>query len=83
MMFALNLVGMGLACLRLRQRDPQHRQVLAILLLASLCLALGLFWLAPLPWQRYVIPLAPLTCLWTAYAVSSFGKRIHHDLRQR
>ena len=74
-MFALNLLGIGLACLRLRHADPQQRRALAILLLASLCLALGLFWLAPLPWQRYVIPLVPLTCLWSAYAVTSFGKR--------
>jgi 4-amino-4-deoxy-L-arabinose transferase-like glycosyltransferase len=74
-MFALNLVGIGLACLRLRRADPQQRQDLAILLLASLCLASGLFWLAPLPWQRYVIPLVPLTCLWSAYAVTSFGKK--------
>jgi hypothetical protein len=74
-MFALNLAGIALACLRLRRAAPAERQALALLLLASLCLAFGLFWLAPLPWQRYVMPLAPISCLWTAYAVSSFGKR--------
>jgi hypothetical protein len=75
LMFALNLLGIGLACLRLRFAGPQRRYALTILLLASLCLGLGLFWLAPLPWQRYVLPLAPLTCLWTAYALTGFGKR--------
>ena len=74
LMFALNLVGICLACLRLRRLDPARRRALAILLLASLCLGLGLFWLAPLPWQRYIVPLAPLTCLWTAYALTSFKK---------
>jgi hypothetical protein len=66
---------MALACLRLRCLTPEQRRTLAILLLASLILATGLFWLAPLPWQRYVIPLVPLSCLWSAYALSSFGKR--------
>lgn len=74
-MFALNLIGIGLAFLRLRHIGPRQRRTLIILLLSSLFLGLGLFWLAPLPWQRYVIPLAPLTCLWTAYAVTSFGKK--------
>jgi Dolichyl-phosphate-mannose-protein mannosyltransferase len=75
LIFALNLVGFGLACLRLRDTVPQRRQALTILLLTSLCLAIGLFYLAPLPWQRYVTPLVPLTCLWTAYAVTGFWKR--------
>jgi hypothetical protein len=75
LMFALNLVGIALACLRLRRAVPEQRRALAILLLVSLCMGLGLFWLAPLPWQRYVMPLAPISCLWSAYAVSSFGKK--------
>ncbi len=74
-MFALNLIGIALACLRLRRALPAHQRVLVLLLLSSLALALGIFWLAPLPWQRYVIPLAPISCLWSAYALSSFGKR--------
>jgi hypothetical protein len=74
-MFTLNLLGIFLACLRLRRLGPQRRRAVAMLLLATLCLGLGVFWLAPLPWQRYVIPLAPLTCLWAAYAVSSFGRK--------
>lgn len=73
--FASNLVGIALACLHLRRATPAERRTLALLLLASLCLALGLFWLAPLPWQRYLMPLVPVSCLWSAYAASSLGKR--------
>jgi len=72
--FALNLIGILLACLRLYRAKPDRRRTLILLLLSSLCLAFGLFWLAPLPWQRYIMPLAPLSCLWSAYAVSSFGR---------
>jgi hypothetical protein len=75
LMFALNLIGMALACLRLNRALPAQQRMLALLLLSTLALALGIFWLVPLPWQRYVIPLVPLSCLWSAYAVSSFGKR--------
>jgi 4-amino-4-deoxy-L-arabinose transferase-like glycosyltransferase len=72
--FALNLIGVVLACLRLRRALPVQQRALALLLLSSLFLVLGIFWLAPLPWQRYVIPLAPISCLWSAYALTSFGK---------
>jgi len=75
LLFALSLIGVALACLRLPRASPARQQVLGLLLLSTLALALGIFWLAPLPWQRYVIPLAPLSCLWSAYAVSSFDTR--------
>ena len=74
-MFALNLLGVALALLRLSRVNPSERRVIALILMASLSMALGLFWLAPLPWQRYVMPLVPISCIWSAYAVSSFGKR--------
>jgi hypothetical protein len=74
LMFAFSLIGVGLACLRLHRALPAQKELLALLLLSTLALTLGIFWLAPLPWQRYVIPLAPITCLWIAYALSSFDK---------
>ena len=72
-LFALDFVGVALACLRFRRLGASQRQNLALLLLSSLCLVMGIFWLVPLPWQRYVIPLVPLSCLWAAYAIGSFG----------
>jgi len=81
-MFALNLIGIALACLRLRRAVPDERRVITILLLSSLVLVLGIFWLAPLPWQRYVIPLAPISCLWCAYAVTGFGKRLDSRIKE-
>jgi hypothetical protein len=70
-LFAITLFGMLLAIVRLRHAPHPQRRALALLLLASLCMAGGLLALAPLPWQRYVVPLAPFACLWVAYASGS------------
>lgn len=68
--FILALCGALFALLRLRHAGPAQRRALILALLATLCLALGhLLWI-PLDWQRYVIPLVPLSCLWQAYALS-------------
>lgn len=38
--------------------------------LAGFSLFLGTLIMVPLPWQRYVIPLVPFTCLWMAYGLT-------------
>lgn len=67
MMFMLTLSGMVLACLDLRRVPCDKSRVILLNLLATIFLATGIFWLVPIPWQRYVIPLIPLVCLWIAY----------------
>ena len=39
-------------------------------LLATIFQITAIITLVPLTWQRYVIPAAPLTCLWAAYGVA-------------
>ena len=45
--------------------------VLAWLLLSTLALTIAILALLTLPWQRYVMPLVPLTCLWIAYSLDT------------
>ncbi len=65
-----SLVGFGLALAGLRHNDAIRRRGLAVLIFATVLMAAGLFLAVPLPWQRYVLPLVPFTCLWAGYAVS-------------
>jgi 4-amino-4-deoxy-L-arabinose transferase-like glycosyltransferase len=80
-MFALTLAGISLALLDLRRKELQARLDILIVLAATLALGLALFLLVPLPWQRYVAPLVPLTCLWIAYALASFAALIAQSFR--
>lgn len=84
MMLLLTLFSVIIACLRLaRERitrvksgakvvHNRQSRALALLLLAILCQAVSLILFIPLPWQRYVMPLVPLTCLWSGYAIGLF-----------
>ncbi len=67
LMFLLTLSGMILASLDLKRVPCDKSRVIILNLLATLFLAAGIFWLIPIPWQRYVMPLVPLVCLWIAY----------------
>lgn len=67
MMLLLTLSGMILAILDLRRVPDSKSRVIILVLLATIFLALGIFWFIPIPWQRYVLPLVPLVCLWVAY----------------
>ncbi len=77
-LFALTLFGVLLALLHLRRVEAERRRALILLLLASLCLGVGLLYLVPLPWQRYVVPLAPQACLWVAYALGNLSSSLHN-----
>ncbi len=54
----------------------QRRRVLTILLLASLIQFGGLIAAIPLPFQRYVVPLIPLVCLWSGYGLNEMTMTI-------
>jgi hypothetical protein len=75
LMLIFSLAGCLIALLRIRREEPARRQTLFVVLLASLFQFAALLWWTPLPWQRYVMPLVPLTCLWSAYALTIFFKR--------
>lgn len=66
----LTLFGL-LTSLRLFKSMPDHqKKAHFILWLAGIFLLIGSLVLVPLAWQRYVIPLAPFTSLWTAFGIT-------------
>lgn len=75
LLFGLTLGGMLLAGLRLRRARPAQRRVLALWLLASLALFIGLGLAIPLPWQRYTVPLVPFAVLWQSYLLAQAAGR--------
>lgn len=70
-LLVLTVFGVLVAGLRFRKENNPARRMLAILGLATLSLAAGLIVTVPLPWQRYVVPLLPLMCLWIAYGAGA------------
>lgn len=70
LMLVFTLMGMISGIINLRRATPDQRKALALVLLATSLQTLALIALVPLTWQRYVIPLAPLACLWVAYGLA-------------
>lgn len=67
--FVLTILGIILSAFRLKKCSAERRRQLVLLLLATGMLLVGFLITVPLPWQRYVIPLVPLVCLWSASSV--------------
>lgn len=65
----LAVYGCILACLDACQKSFKLRRPLALLLFAFLGQALALLAAIPLSFQRYYLPLIPLLCLWSGYAI--------------
>ena len=76
----LGLAGIAIASLRLsswkyrsNSAARANQRALALLLLASILQFTGLVAAVSLSWQRYVLPLVPMACLWAAYAIGTIG----------
>lgn len=65
----LNLFGFVSAVLTSIRAKEHYRQRISLLLFANLAQMMVLFFLIPLPWQRYYLPLVPFSCLWIAVGV--------------
>lgn len=63
-LFFLTLVGIGTALARLRSARRETRRNVGLLILATLAQTAGLILFVPFTWQRYVMPLVPLLCVW-------------------
>jgi len=77
LMLAATLLGLALSVLDFCRAGPIHRRALALAWLSTAALAAGVVLLIPLAWQRYVLPLAPLVCLWAAYPIKIFRLEPH------
>jgi 4-amino-4-deoxy-L-arabinose transferase-like glycosyltransferase len=74
LMLAIFLLGIVLALVDYRHKNHGQRRVLALVWLATVSQTVMLIWAVPLTWQRYVIPLVPIVCLWVAYPATLLAK---------
>lgn len=68
LILGLSLTGVMLATMQARRADGAARRKLTLLLAASAAVAAALWWGIPFPFQRYYVPMLPLSALWAAYA---------------
>ncbi|MGB2962592.1 MAG: glycosyltransferase family 39 protein [Anaerolineales bacterium] len=66
----LSLSGFMIGALRLKSSGTIMPKPAVLFLLATIIQFFTILFLLPLPWQRYVVPLLPFTCLWTAVGLS-------------
>jgi len=69
LMLALSLIGCLLSIKNAFMNKSMQGQPWILLASAGLVQILALLFTVTLPFQRYVIPLVPFTCLWTAYSL--------------
>jgi len=63
----LTIIGFVLGCLKIRKFGLESQRELSILILTTFIFALTLILTIPLAFQRYIIPLVPLTTFLIAY----------------
>ena len=80
-LLGLTLFGLIAAARRAKRADPSQKRGLALFFLATLLQTLGLVLAVPLAWQRYVIPLVPLVCIWASLGLVWMGA-IFRQLRE-
>ncbi|HMK07799.1 MAG TPA: glycosyltransferase family 39 protein [Anaerolineales bacterium] len=69
-LLSLTILGVILGARKVGGAPPAARRALVLTLLGSAAQALALVWAVPLAFQRYVMPLVPLVCLWCGLALS-------------
>lgn len=72
----LTLAGMILSIINLRRISNERQRAVSIVLFATFLVGISIYFLIPLPWQRYVMPLVPFVSLWASYCLASFTTRV-------
>jgi hypothetical protein len=80
-LLALTILGITLGVRRIRKGDAKIRRRVGVALLASAVQAAALILAVPLAFQRYVIPLVPLVCLWCGYALAGIVEALTRNRR--
>jgi 4-amino-4-deoxy-L-arabinose transferase-like glycosyltransferase len=70
------LFGVILSFYRIRRLEPANQRWMILLALATVGEFLVLAVALPLPYQRYVIPLLPLLCIWAALGVEGMVRSL-------
>jgi hypothetical protein len=79
----LNLFGFTTGLLQAFKRKSAEQRRLILILAASLAQTLTLYFLIPLPWQRYYLPLVPYSCLWIAFGIDQLRQAIFSGITAR
>ena len=66
----LTLMGLVFSLRSFKTLTTRQKTAHGILWLSGFLLLFGSLALVPLPWQRYVVPLVPITTLWMAYGLT-------------
>ncbi len=66
----LTIFGIAIACFKMIKPSTGKRRQLILLFIGTLFQGASLIIAVPLPYQRYVIPMVPFTCLWIGYGLS-------------
>ena len=73
----LSLIGFVICALRLKSSSNVIMMSATLFLLATIFQFFTILYLLPLPWQRYVVPLLPFTCLWAAVGLSPMFENLN------
>jgi len=72
----LTLAGLTFGLRGLRTGSGASTRPVGLLLLSTAALAVSLYVGIPLPYQRYYMPLVPLVCLWSGFALVSLAREM-------
>jgi hypothetical protein len=75
LLFALTIVGFLLAIRDMLKLSLPARGDLVLLIMANLLQFISVMFFVPLAFQRYVIPLVPFACLWSAYCAARLWEK--------
>jgi 4-amino-4-deoxy-L-arabinose transferase-like glycosyltransferase len=70
LLLALTVLGLAQGVRLARSSEAKPRRAVGVALLATAVQAAALILAVPLAFQRYVIPMVPLVCLWCGYAIA-------------
>jgi 4-amino-4-deoxy-L-arabinose transferase-like glycosyltransferase len=81
LLLGLTLLGIVQGIRRGRRPEPFGRRAVGVVLLATTVQTLALILAVPLAFQRYVIPLVPLVCLWSGYGIAAVVEGLTRNRR--
>ncbi|MFN3309147.1 MAG: hypothetical protein ACK44E_08055, partial [Anaerolineales bacterium] len=78
----LSLFGLAMAALQARRQALPQPRLVWLLILATALQVVGQVVFIPIPFQRYVLPLIPFQCLWSAKGIEGFIQMMGYLLRK-
>ena len=81
LLLGLTVLGIAQGIRRAWSSEPKAHRAIAVALLSTTVQAAALVLAVPLAFQRYVMPLVPLVCLWCGYAIAGVVERLARSRR--